>query len=99
MNEKLFDFSNYLNNLSFSNGLKAEISCFDEFTYYLEAKKVIFNPPATIVLWPDKTKTVVKCNEKDEYDKMKGLALCYMKKFLGNDSERFHRALKVTYED
>jgi len=46
----------------------------------LVARKVIFNPPATIVIWEDGTKTVVKCMEGDTYDAEKGLALCYMKK-------------------
>lgn len=49
-------------------------------------KKVIFNDPATIVLWNDGTKTVVKCQEGDEYSKEKGLALCIAKKHLGNKS-------------
>lgn len=35
--------------------------------------RVIFNPPATIVLWDDGTKTVVKCSEDDEWDEEKGL--------------------------
>ena len=52
------------------------------------AKKIIFNPPATIVIWEDGTKTIVKCTEKDEYDAEKGLALCYMKKLLGKDYSR-----------
>lgn len=47
-------------------------------------KKVIFNEPATIVIWEDGTKTIVKCAEDEAYDKEKGLALCYMKKALGN---------------
>lgn len=47
-------------------------------------KDVIFNNPATIVLWKDGTKTVVKCQEGDTYDKEKGLALCIAKKYLGN---------------
>ena len=29
----------------------------------LKAKNVIFNPPATIVIWEDDAKTVVKCQE------------------------------------
>ena len=49
-----------------------------------EPKKVIFNPPATIILWDDGTKTVVKCSEDDEYSKETGIALCFMKKYLGN---------------
>lgn len=47
-------------------------------------KKVIFNNPATIVLWNDGTKTVVKKQKGDKYDKEKGLALCIAKKCLGN---------------
>lgn len=47
-------------------------------------KKVIFNDPATIVFWYDGTKTVVKCQPGDTYDKRMGLALCIAKKALGN---------------
>ena len=47
-------------------------------------KKVIFNDPATIVFWYDGTKTVVKCQPEDTYDKRMGLALCIAKKALGN---------------
>ena len=47
-------------------------------------KKVIFNNPATIVLWSDGTKTVVKCQEGDVYDPEKGLAMAISKKALGN---------------
>jgi len=47
-------------------------------------ERVIFNDPATIVIWSDKTKTVVKCQPGDTYDPEKGLALCISKKFLGN---------------
>lgn len=47
-------------------------------------KQVIFNPPATIVIWNDNTKTVVKCQNNEPYDEEKGLALCIAKKHLGN---------------
>lgn len=47
-------------------------------------KDVIFNYPATIVIWNDGTKTVVKCQPGDVYNKETGLALCIAKKFLGN---------------
>lgn len=49
-----------------------------------EIKDVIFNDPATIVLWEDGTKTVVKCQEGDTYSKELGLAMCISKKYLGN---------------
>ena len=47
-------------------------------------KKVIFNYPATIVLWSDGSKTVVKCQDGDIYDPEKGLAMDISKKALGN---------------
>ena len=45
-----------------------------------EIKKVIFKDPATIMLWSDGTKTVVKCGENDVYDPEKGLAMAIAKR-------------------
>lgn len=47
-------------------------------------KEVIFNEPATICIWSDGSKTIVKCEEGDIFDKEKGIALCFMKKINGN---------------
>ena len=47
-------------------------------------KDVIFNEPATIILWADGTKTVVKCQEGEGYDPEKGMAMAISKKALGN---------------
>lgn len=47
-------------------------------------KDVIFNDPATIVFWADGTKTVVKCQEGDEFDPEKGLTMAIAKKVYGN---------------
>lgn len=63
------------------------------------AERVIFNPPATIAIWKDGSKTVVKCDEKDEYDPMYGLALCYMKKAIGNTSRGLNDALRIGYDE
>ena len=49
-----------------------------------EIKNVIFNEPATIIIWKDGTKTVVKCQEGEGYDPEKGLAMAISKKALGN---------------
>lgn len=49
-----------------------------------EIKDVIFNYPATIVLWADGTKTVVKAQDDDVYDPEKGLAMAICKKIGGN---------------
>lgn len=56
-------------------------------------KKVIFNDPATIVIWTDGTKTVVKCSENDIFDPEKGLAMAIVKKVYGN-SNSFHKVFK-----
>jgi hypothetical protein len=50
-----------------------------------EPTRVIFNDPATIVFWPDGTKTVVKCQPGEEFDEMMGLAMAISKKALGNE--------------
>lgn len=58
---------------------------YDKIEYRgVTVKNVIFNNPATIVLWSDGTKTVVKCQEGDVYDPEKGLAMAISKKALGN---------------
>ena len=48
-------------------------------------KRVIFNDPATIVLWADGTKTVVKCAKDETFNPEKGLAMAIAKKALGNE--------------
>lgn len=48
---------------------------------YFEIERVIFNPPATIVIWKDGTKTVVKCNG-EKFDQEKGLAMAISKRAL-----------------
>lgn len=55
---------------------------------YIKPVKVIFNNPATIVLWSDGTKTVVKRQKGDRYNKETGLAMCYVKKFCGDNTSR-----------
>ena len=64
------------------------------FKDYLAVDRVVYNDPATIVFWRDGTKTVVKCQQGDTYDKEKGLALCFMKKALGGKSADLNTELK-----
>ena len=61
------------------------------FVVGLSIKKVIFHGPATIVIWDDNTKTVVKCMEGDEFDPEKGLAMAISKRIFGDD---FHATFK-----
>ncbi|MBO7449430.1 MAG: hypothetical protein J6U54_03595 [Clostridiales bacterium] len=68
--------------------------CYDKIKpNWLVIKKVIFNAPATIVLWGDGTKTVVQCGENDAYDPEKGLAMAVAKKAFGN-SGRYYNTFK-----
>ena len=55
--------------------------------YLPEIKNVKFNGPATIVFWADGTKTVVKCQNGDNYSEEVGLAMCIVKKVFGNTSK------------
>ena len=47
-------------------------------------KEVIFHGPATIVLWQDGTKTVVKCTEGDTINYEMGVAMATLKKVFGD---------------
>lgn len=47
----------------------------------------------TVVRWIDGSKTMVRCQEGEPFDKEKGLALCYMKRTLGNKGN-FNETLK-----
>lgn len=52
-------------------------------------KKVHFNDPATVVMWADGTKTVVKTQNGESFDPEKGLAMAIAKKALGNKGNYF----------
>ena len=43
-------------------------------------KKVIFSDMATIVIWGNGTKTIVRKQDGDVYDPEKAIAMCFMKK-------------------
>ena len=59
---------------------------------YFYIERVIFNPPATIVIWLDGTKTVVKCNGEN-FDQEKGLAMAISKRALAVGN-RYHKTFK-----
>lgn len=63
-----------------------------KYNYYQDkpyVKNVIFNPPCTIVLWTDNTKTIVRTQNKEKFDPEKGLAMAFAKKAFGNTSKYF----------
>ena len=57
---------------------------------------VIFNDPATIVIWSDGSKTVVKTQNNEVFDPEKGLAMAITKKSLGNKGNYFDEIKKWT---
>lgn len=52
----------------------------NELHFIPNIKNVIYNPPATIIFWEDGTKTVVKCQDDDTYDKERGFMMALIKK-------------------
>ncbi len=56
-------------------------------------ERVIFSDPATVVFWADGTKTVVKVQNGEPFDKEKGFAMAFIKKFFGNKG-RYNELLK-----
>lgn len=64
--------------------IKEEIKHYNTINSKFGIKRVIFNNPATIVFWEDGTKTVVKRQKGDRWDKEKGIAMAIAKKLYGN---------------
>ena len=61
-----------------------------EKTLSMTIKKVIFNPPATIIIWDDNTKNVVKAQEDEPYDPEKGMAMCIAKHIYGDSGSYYN---------
>ena len=67
-------------------------------------ERVVHNPPATIVFWKDKTKTVVKQQDGDVYDPEHGFMAACTKKLFGNDNQfnyeiKWHVPKQVVKDD
>nr|DAR10669.1 MAG TPA: hypothetical protein [Caudoviricetes sp.] len=62
--------------------------------------RVIFNGPATIILWTDGIKTIAKTHGDDAFDPEKGFAVACAKKLLGNGNAfRMELAKWIPAED
>lgn len=61
-----------------------------DYTEDVRIKKVIFNDPATIVLWSNGEKTVVKCGDGEAFDPEKGLAMAIVKYAYGNKGNYYN---------
>ena len=73
-----------------------EFELVEDYDQPKDIKQVIFNDPATIILWHDGTKTVAKCCDGDKYDAEKGFCIAYLKKMIGAKqfSEELHKWVK-----
>lgn len=75
------------------NGMKIALNSVYGLRKVPKIKRVIFNDPATIVLWSDNTKTIVKA-ENETFDPEKGLAMAIAKKALGNEGNYYNELKK-----
>lgn len=65
-----------------------------------EYKKIIFSGPCTIILWKDGTKTMARTNEEETFDPEKGVAVCFMKRALGEiEGKKILRKASEQYEE
>lgn len=77
------------------------------FTYGMWTKdddelpeRVIFNNPATILIWKNGDKTIVKTMKEDKYDPMVGFLMAYFKYKSGlnsNERERYFKEIMEGY--
>ena len=98
------NYSDLLTDLKYTNGSTSTLNLPLNYSSYskpvpLSIHKVIFNNPCTIILWSDKTKTIVKCGEDEEYDPEKGMAMAISKKFLGNKGNYYETFKKWLPEE
>lgn len=49
----------------------------------VKIKEIIYNPPATIVMWDDGTKTIVKVTKDEIYNPIFGVLMAYYQKQSG----------------
>ena len=82
------DIKYVVNDISSDEYLKVLRQYSSDVEFRTGIKKVIFNGPATIIIWVDGSKTVVKCAEGDVYSKFSGLAIAMCKRMYGTDFKR-----------
>lgn len=61
--------------------------------------KYIINKGATVLIWEDGTKTIVKRSEGDEYDKVKGFLWAYFQKHSGLSKNKANEYLKSLLDE
>lgn len=61
-------------------------------------KQIIVNPPATIIIWGDDSKTVSKTTDEAYFDPEVGVAMCIAKKYFGSRNQLLKAAGKASGE-
>ena len=77
------EIDNDLNLIRMIEELEAE----EQFDY-LAYERIIFNDPATIVIWADGTRTVVKACKEDKFDKGVGLKTALLQRVFGKNIDK-----------
>lgn len=62
-------------------------------------KRVIFNPPATIVFWEDGTKTVVKCKDGEFFSPDAGYSIALARKLYGNNFRKIFKQVNGAWQE
>ena len=78
----------YFKNFKMPGNFKIFIDA-DKFSFKIGEvyiKEVIYNNPATIILWSDGSKTTSKVDPLDVYNPEFGLLICVLKKLVGGDA-------------
>ena len=87
----------------FENGVNVYIDpsgkvIFSNYEIPCDISSVIFSPPATIVFWNDRSKTVVKTSPHDEYDKEKGILWAYFIKHANGSKTKLQKEIRKWVE-
>lgn len=56
--------------------------------YIKNIDRIICSPPATIIIWKNGNKSIVKCMDTDIYNPEQGIAMCLLKEMLSADTYR-----------
>lgn len=65
----------------------------------LDIKRAILSKPATIIIWEDDSKTVVKLTEEDTYNKKYGILMAYFQKGTGLTKRKASQLLEALVKE
>lgn len=81
-------YSDFTKSVSFTITSDSDIIVKESKPSYFDfgVSKVIFNPPATIIIWSDGRKSIAKCSPDDTWDAEKGFAYAFLKGIMPESS-------------